>query len=381
MSFELLENDPQFSPRAKICVIGIGGGGGNAVSSMISSGLVGVEFAVVNTDAQDLDRSLAPTRFQLGRNLTRGLGAGGKPEIGREAAIEDQDSLAELVQGSDMVFLTAGMGGGTGTGAAPVVAQIAKEAGVLTVGVVTRPFLFEGKKRRQYAEKGLEELINCVDTLITIPNQRLISIADKGTTMVDAFKFADQVLSQAVRGISDLINSTGYMNVDFADVRTIMQNKGQGLMGEGFGTGRRGLIDAIQQAINSPLLDEVSISGAKSILINITASENISVKVMDEAVCLVTEEAHEDANVSFGVVTDENMGDNVRVTVIATEFEETQQQQQPSIERRVVNSGDTNFKGRSKGSRGPTPPLTSGLTGIDDGYDRLPPFSFYRSRK
>ena len=380
MSFEILENDPQFSPRAKICVIGIGGGGGNAVSSMISSGLVGVDFAVVNTDMQDLDRSLAPTRFQLGRSLTRGLGAGGKPEIGREAAIEDRDSLAELVHDSDMVFITAGMGGGTGTGAAPIVAQIAKEAGVLTVGVVTRPFLFEGKKRREYAEKGLEELINCVDTLITIPNQRLISIADKGTTMVDAFKFADKVLSQAVRGISDLINSTGYMNVDFADVRTIMQNKGQGLMGEGFGSGRRGLIDAIQEAISSPLLDEVSISGAKSILINITASENISVKVMDEAVCLVTEEAHEDANVAFGVVTDEDMGDNVRVTVIATEFEDSQKNNQPSIERRVANSGDRNYTGRSKGSRGPTPPLTSGLPSIDEGYDRLPPFSFYKSR-
>ena len=377
MSFEILENDPQFSPRAKICVIGVGGGGGNAVSSMISAGLVGVNFAVVNTDAQDLERSLAPIRFQLGRNLTRGLGAGGKPEVGRDAAIEDRDNLAELVQGCDMVFITAGMGGGTGTGAAPIVAQIAKEAGVLTVGVATRPFLFEGKKRREYAEKGLEELLNCVDTLITIPNQRLISIADKGTTMVDAFKFADQILCQAVRGISDLINSTGYMNVDFADVRTIMQNKGQGLMGEGFGNGRRGLIDAIQQAINSPLLDEVSISGAQSILINITASENISVKVMDEAVCLITEEAHEDANISFGVVTDESMGENVRVTVIATEFEEAQQQKQPSIERRVVGGGDSPNRGRGKGSRGPTPPLTSGLS-IDDGYDSLPPFSFYR---
>jgi cell division protein FtsZ len=377
MSFEILENDPQFSPRAKICVIGVGGGGGNAVSSMISAGLVGVNFAVVNTDAQDLERSLAPIRFQLGRNLTRGLGAGGKPEVGRDAAIEDRDNLAELVQGCDMVFITAGMGGGTGTGAAPIVAQIAKEAGVLTVGVATRPFLFEGKKRREYAEKGLEELLNCVDTLITIPNQRLISIADKGTTMVDAFKFADQILCQAVRGISDLINSTGYMNVDFADVRTIMQNKGQGLMGEGFGNGRRGLIDAIQQAINSPLLDEVSISGAQSILINITASENISVKVMDEAVCLITEEAHEDANISFGVVTDESMGENVRVTVIATEFEEAQQQKQPSIERRVVGGGDSPHRGRGKGSRGPTPPLTSGLS-IDDGYDSLPPFSFYR---
>lgn len=375
MSFEILENDPQFSPRAKICVIGIGGGGGNAVSNMISAGLVGVDFAVVNTDVQDLDRSLAPIRFQLGRNITRGLGAGGKPEVGRESAIEDQDSLAELVQGCDMVFITAGMGGGTGTGAAPIVAQIAKKAGALTVGVATRPFLFEGKRRGEYAKKGLEELLNCVDTLITIPNQRLISIADKGTTMADAFKFADQILCQAVRGISDLINSTGYMNVDFADVRTIMQNKGQGLMGEGFGNGRRGLIDAIQQAINSPLLDNVSISGAQSILINITASENISVKVMDEAVCLITEEAHENANISFGVVTDENMGEKVRVTVIATEFENAQQKE-PALEERIAIGANNPQLGRG-GSRGAAPPLTSGLS-IDDGYDNLPPFSFYR---
>ena len=313
---ELVENTSL--PRAQIRVIGIGGGGGNAVNNMIASGMSGVEFVAVNTDAQDLDRSLATRRFQLGGQLTKGLGAGANPEIGRESALEDRDRLAELVVGADMVFITAGMGGGTGTGAAPVIAQVAREVGALTVAVVTRPFHFEGRRRRKQGEEGIESLRSVVDTLITIPNQRLISMASERTTMRDAFHLADMVLYQAVKGVSDLINNQGIVNVDFADVRTIMANKGLALMGVGTGSGEHKTVDAAQKAISSPLLDDVSIAGATSVLINITGNSDLTMFEVNEASTLIQEEAHEDVNVIWGWVIDENMKDEARVTVIAT---------------------------------------------------------------
>ena len=319
MSFDVVETD---NLKAKIRVIGVGGGGGNAVNNMIMSGMDGVDFVVVNTDAQDLERSLSSRRFQLGTELTKGLGAGARPEVGREAALEDRERLVELVQGCDMVFIAAGMGGGTGTGAAPVIAQVAKEVGALTVAVVTRPFAFEGNMRRRHAEEGIENLRQCVDTLITIPNQRLISIANEKTTFKEAFERADRVLYQAVKGVSDLINYQGMVNVDFADVRTIMQDKGIALMGVGQAAGEDRMMRAAHMAVNSPLLDEVSLSGAQSVLINVTSASNITMIEISEASSMISEEAHEDANVIWGWVIDEEMENEVRVTVIATGFED-----------------------------------------------------------
>lgn len=311
---------------ARIKVIGVGGGGGNAVNTMIMAGLEGVEFLATNTDIQALRLSNSPIKFQLGSNLTRGLGAGADPNVGREAALEDRDAIAELLQGADMVFVTAGMGGGTGTGGAPVIASIAREMGALTVGVVTRPFLFEGKKRKMQAEKGIAALKEVVDTLITIPNQRLLAIAGEKTTLQEAFKKADEVLLQAVRGISDLITISGLINVDFADVKTIMSNKGLALMGTGSASGPHKAVEAAQNAISSPLLDEISISGATGILINITGSSHLTLYEVNEAATLIQEEAHEDANIIFGSVIDDTMGDEVRVTVIATGFEHRETQ-------------------------------------------------------
>ena len=279
-TYEIIDEE---TPHAKIRVIGVGGAGGNAVNNMIASGMTGVDFVVVNTDAQDLARSMAPRRLQLGSQSTKGLGAGAKPDVGREAALEDRERLIELIKDCDMVFITAGMGGGTGTGATPVLAQASKEAGVLTVAVVTRPFPFEGKRRQKQADEGIAQLRKCVDTLITVPNQRLIAFADESTSMKDAFSSADRVLYQAVRGVSDLINSQGFINVDFADIRTIMENKGIALMGTGVGFGDRRLLEAAQQAVSSPLLDEVSISGARSVLVNITGSQDMAIKDVHEA--------------------------------------------------------------------------------------------------
>ncbi len=307
---------------ARIKVIGVGGGGGNAVNNMVRAGLINVEFVAVNTDAQDLKRSLAPRRFQLGAQLTKGLGAGADPEVGREAALEDRDRVAELIAGADMVFVTAGMGGGTGTGAAPVVCEVARELGALTVGVVTRPFAFEGRRRRRQAEEGIEAMMLHVDTLITVPNQRLLATASDRTTMQEAFGMADDVLLQAVKGISDLISGLGVINVDFADVRTIMANKGRALMGVGKGRGAHRAVDAAQQAISSPLLDDLSISGATSVLLNFTGSSSLTLYEVSEAAQMVAEETAEDENVIFGLVTDESMGDEVRVTVVATGFQE-----------------------------------------------------------
>lgn len=357
--------------KAQIRVIGVGGGGGNAVNNMIESGMTGVEFICVNTDAQDLERSLAPRRYQLGGQLTKGLGAGANPEIGREAALEDRDRIAELVAGADMVFITAGMGGGTGTGAAPVIAQVAKELGALTVAVVTRPFSFEGRRRRKQAEEGIENLRQVVDTLITIPNQRLISMATERTTMREAFAMADQVLFQACKGVSDLINFQGIVNVDFADVSTIMSNKGLALMGVGTGTGDHKTVEAAQRAISSPLLDDVSIAGATSILINITGNSELTMFEVHEASTMIQEEAHEDANVIWGWVVDETMKDESRVTVIATGFEESWLQAKPDVEqrvRKVVGGHNRGGVGRSD-ARGSS--MVSGLN--PDDYD-IPTF-------
>jgi cell division protein FtsZ len=320
----LLEFDDEPSNRAKIKVIGVGGGGGNAINTMIESRLEGVDFIAANTDIQALESNQAPTKIPLGGALTKGLGAGANPEIGRNAALEDIARITECLQSADMVFVTAGMGGGTGTGAAPIIAQVARECGALTVGVVTKPFGFEGRKRRRQADEGIAALSAAVDTLITIPNDRLLSVAGQKTTMLDAFRKADDVLLNAVQGISDLITIPGLINVDFADVRTIMKEMGRALMGTGRAVGERRAIEAAQQAISSPLLEDVSITGATGILINITGGPDLTLFEVNEASTLIQEAAHEDANIIFGSVIDANLIDEVRITVIATGFDRAQ---------------------------------------------------------
>jgi len=312
------ENARGFNDGAKIKVIGIGGGGCNAVNTMIKAGLSGVEYIVANTDAQALNSNLAPTKVQLGADITKGLGAGANPEIGRKAALDEYEKLSEVIEGSDMVFITAGMGGGTGTGAAPVIAKLAKELGALTVGVVTKPFIFEGKKRFRQAESGIHVLEENVDSLITIPNQRLLYLAGESLSLVDTFKKADEVLLNAVRGISDLINNTGHINADFADVKTVMANKGLALMGTGVCTGPDRAVKAATEAISSPLLEDISIDGATGIIINITGNESMTMHETNEAVTLIMEAADDDAEIIFGTVIDENMEDDVKVTVVAT---------------------------------------------------------------
>ncbi len=307
---------------ARIKVIGIGGGGGNAVNTMIASGLSGVEFIAANTDMQALGMNLAPIKLQLGAQLTKGLGAGANPDIGREAALEDLDLVRDQLIGADMVFITAGMGGGTGTGGAPVVARIAKDLGALTVAVVTKPFVFEAKKRMRQAEEGMRALKDAVDTLIVIPNERLLSIATRDTSLLDAFRRADDILLQAVRGISDLITVNGLINLDFADVRTIMSEMGMAMMGAGVASGDKRATEAAEKAISSPLLEDISIQGARGVLINITGSHTLSLHEVNEAASLIQQEAHEDANIIFGAVIDERMGDEIRLTVIATGFGE-----------------------------------------------------------
>jgi cell division protein FtsZ len=305
---------------AKIKVIGLGGGGSNAINRMIGAAFTGVEFIVANTDLQAMKGSPAPVKLQLGARLTGGLGAGSDPEIGRNAALEDRDRIQKVLEGADMVFVTAGLGGGTGTGSAPVVAQVAKGLGILTVAVVTKPFVFEGRKRAQQAETGLAELRDVVDTLIAIPNQRLLAVVDRGTPLLEAFKVADTVLLQAVQGISDLILVPGLINLDFADVRTIMSGMGMALMGAGTGKGEHRALDAAQKAVASPLLDETSIEGAKGILMNFTGGPDLSIHEVEEAARIVQEAAHEDANIIFGAVIDPSLADEVRITVIATGF-------------------------------------------------------------
>jgi cell division protein FtsZ len=307
--------------QAKIKVVGVGGSGGNALNTMIQAGLEGVEFIAANTDTQALALNLAPEKIQLGGALTRGLGAGAQPEIGRKAALEDAKRIAETLEGADMVFVTAGMGGGTGTGAAPIISQIARDQGALTVAVVTKPFGFEGRRRMKNAVEGIEELAGSVDTIITIPNEKLIDLAEDDMSMLEAFRRADDVLLQAVRGISDLIVHTGTINVDFADVKTIMSATGRALMGTGYGRGDRRALEAAEIAVNSPLLDDISIQGATGILINFTAGPDIKTKEISQAASFIQQAAHEEANIIFGLVTDPDMGDVVKVTVIATGFE------------------------------------------------------------
>jgi cell division protein FtsZ len=307
---------------ARIKVVGVGGGGGNAVNTMIQAGMPGVDFIVANTDAQALAANLATVKVQLGTGLTKGLGAGANPAVGRDAAHSDVDYLRDLLTGADMVFVTAGMGGGTGTGGAPVIASVARELGALTVGVVTKPFLFEGKRRMRQAEDGIKELKKSVDTLITIPNQRLLSVSGRNMPIMETFKKADDVLLQAVRGISDLITVHGLINLDFADVRTIMSEMGMAMMGAAIAEGENRAIEAAQRAISSPLLDDLSIQGARGVLINITGGADLTLHEVNEAATLIQEEADDDANIIFGAVIDESMGDAIRITVIATGFGE-----------------------------------------------------------
>jgi cell division protein FtsZ len=315
---------------ACIKVIGVGGGGGNAVNRMIEAKVEGVEFLVANTDLQVLARSLSPIKLQIGAKLTKGLGAGANPEIGRQAAIDDTEKIIEVLEGADMVFITAGLGGGTGTGAAPIVASLATELGALTVAVVTKPFSFEGRKRMQQAEKGLAELRECVDTVITIPNERLLHTVDRNTSLQDAFRIADDVLRQAVQGISDLITVPGLINLDFADVKTIMQGMGIALMGTGTGVGESRAMEATQRAIASPLLEEASIEGAKGILVNITGGADLTLHEVNEASSIIREAADDEANIIFGAVIDERLENQMKITVIATGFDNVMGGVQPT---------------------------------------------------
>jgi len=331
----VIELDTMGDGGAKIRVVGVGGGGGNAINSMIDKGLVGVDFVAINCDMQALARNSAHHKIQIGKNLTRGLGAGADPTIGQRAVEEDREEIARILSGSDMVFITAGMGGGTGTGGAPVVANIAKSIGALVVGIVTRPFNSEGRKRSAQAETGIDELKKQVDTLIVIPNQKLLDIIDRRTPMLEAFELANQVLHHATRGISEVITVPGLINVDFADVRTIMREMGDALMGTGVATGENRAVEAAHAAISSPLLEGVSIAGAQGILLNVTGGPDMTLVEIDEATSIIHEAAGDDANVILGTVVDENLGDEIMVTVIATGFNKKAVAQKPM--RAVAN--------------------------------------------
>ena len=317
MQFEF---DQSIEPTANIKVVGVGGGGSNAVNTMIDKHVHHVEFIVANTDAQALRTSKAPTKIQLGSQLTKGLGAGADPGVGRDSAVEDRERLLEAMQGADMIFIAAGMGGGTGTGAAPVIADVAKELGALTVGVVTKPFTREGKRRKEQAEHGIRELKKHVDSLIVIPNDRLIGLAGKNTSILDAFKPSDDVLRQAVQGISDLITTTGMINVDFADVKSIMSVRGMAMMGIGIASGDNRAADAATAAISSPLLEDIDISGAKGVLVNICGSTSMTMDEYEIVSRIIHEKVHEDANIIIGLLVDEELGDTLKVTAIATGF-------------------------------------------------------------
>lgn len=319
----MLEFDIDMEQFAQIKVVGVGGGGNNAVNRMIEANLKGVQFIAVNTDKQALYTSKAEYKIQIGEKLTRGLGAGANPDMGAKAAEESRDDIFQALQGADMVFITAGMGGGTGTGAAPIVAEIAKEMGILTVGVVTKPFTFEGKRRRTHADKGIEELKKRVDTLVTIPNDRLLQVVERRTSIVEAFKIADDVLRQGVQGISDLITTPGLVNLDFADVKTIMYERGLAHMGIGKASGENRATEAAKQAIHSPLL-ETTINGSKGVLLNITGGNSLGLHEVNEAAEIVSESADIDANIIFGAVIDESLKDEIRITVIATGFSDGQ---------------------------------------------------------
>jgi cell division protein FtsZ len=316
----MIEFDENKNLAAKVKIIGIGGGGNNALNTMISYQLSGVDFIAANTDAQALAANMAPNKLQLGENLTKGLGAGANPEIGRKAALEDVEKIREALQGADMVFITAGLGGGTGTGGGPVIAEVAREVGALTVAIVTKPFHFEGKKRMKQAEEGLANLKMTADALITIPNHRLLGLGGKSMTLLEAFKKADEVLFHAAKGISDIIVGHGIINLDFADVRTVMAETGLALMGTGIASGENRSTEAAQRAISSPLLEDITIEGARGLLINITGGENMTLSEINEATTLIQKEAHEEANVIWGMVVDKFMKEEIRVTVIATGF-------------------------------------------------------------
>jgi cell division protein FtsZ len=324
--FELTDVCSENSARIK--VIGVGGGGGNAVNTMISYSLGGVDFIIANTDAQALGVSSSPNKIQMGMQITKGLGAGSNPEIGKKSALESRDQIQQYLEGADMIFITAGLGGGTGTGAAPVIAEIARESGALTVAVVTKPFQFEGKKRNTQAEDGIEQLRDVVDTLIVVPNQRLLSLGGRNLSLLEAFKKADDILYQAVKGISDLIITPGLINLDFADVKNIMSSMGMALMGTGMASGENRAVEAAQRAISSPLLEDNTIQGARGILLNITGGSDLSLYEVNEASSLIQAEAHEDANIIFGTVIDETMGDEIRITVIATGFDDGMKKKQ-----------------------------------------------------
>jgi len=329
----MIEFDENKNIAAKVKAIGIGGGGCNAINTMISSKLTAVQFIAANTDAQALAVSKAPIKLQLGAKITKGLGAGANPEIGRNAALEDIDMIRDCLMGADMVFITAGLGGGTGTGGAPIIAEVAKEMGALTVAIVTKPFLFEGKKRMKQAEEGVINLRMTSDTLITIPNQRLLSISGKSMSLLEAFKKADEVLLHAAKGISDLIAFHGLINLDFADVRTIMSEMGMALMGTGTASGDNRAVEAAQKAISSPLLEDISIEGAKGLLINVTGSSSMTLNEVNEASVLIQKEAHEEANIIFGAVIDEKMDKEIRVTVIATGFGRMEERMLPHLKK------------------------------------------------
>jgi len=347
MIFEFEETPLQ---NAKMKVVGIGGAGGNAVNRMIDEELEGVEFISINTDSQALKSSRAQVTLQVGKKLTRGLGAGARPEVGRQALAESEEDVRRALEGADLVFVTAGMGGGTGTGAAPMVAEIARDMGALTIGIITRPFSFEGKKRERQADQGLTELRRCVDTMIVVPNDRLLAVVPKGTSFRDALKKADEILLHATQGISDLISVTGEINVDFADVRTVMASRGPALMGSGFGEGENRAQEAAQEAISSPLLDEVSIAGARGVLINITGGMDLAIDEVTEISSIIQEGAGDEAEIIFGAVHDPDLEGKIRVTVIATGFDSVKNE-------KVISSDFQNSKPRSNAIPNPEPML------------------------
>ena len=347
MIFEFEETPLQ---NAKMKVVGIGGAGGNAVTRMIDEELEGVEFISINTDSQALKSSRAQVTLQVGKKLTRGLGAGARPEVGRQALAESEEDVRRALEGADLVFVTAGMGGGTGTGAAPMVAEIARDMGALTIGIITRPFSFEGKKRERQADQGLTELRRCVDTMIVVPNDRLLAVVPKGTSFRDALKKADEILLHATQGISDLISVTGEINVDFADVRTVMASRGPALMGSGFGEGENRAQEAAQEAISSPLLDEVSIAGARGVLINITGGMDLAIDEVTEISSIIQEGAGDEAEIIFGAVHDPDLEGKIRVTVIATGFDSVKNE-------KVISSDFQNSKPRSNTIPNPEPML------------------------
>ena len=378
MSLIEFEESNEYSAALK--VVGVGGGGTNAVNSMVRNQIMGVEFIVANTDIQSLESSSCTHKVQLGSDLTRGLGAGSSPEVGQRAAEESENEIRNMLDGADMVFITAGMGGGTGTGGAPTVSRIAREIGALTVGIVTKPFSFEGKRRMVQAEAGIRELKEAVDTLIVIPNQKLLSFVGKQTSFTSAFGVVDDVLKQAVCSISDLIIVPGLVNLDFADVKTIMGNMGKALMGSGIAAGENRAIEAAEKAISSPLLDEASVDGAQGILINVTGGEDMSLMEVNEAAMLIQKNAHDDAHIIFGSVIDNSMEGQMRVTVIATGFEKQAQQEQPKqmLLKKVVNTdvgepmrmavGDNSFqhlKGLASEIKEENPDSTSATVNFD----------------